>query len=50
MRLNYASENVGIGWLTVVATALVIAVAMIRSFTTRDPFGLGFLYADVYGW
>lgn len=40
--LNYASENVGIGWLTVVATALVIAVATIRSFTTRDAFGLGF--------
>lgn len=40
--LNYASENVGIGWLIVAATAMVIAVATFRSFITRDAFGLGF--------
>ncbi len=40
--LNYAYENVGIGWLTVISTAIVMAVATIRSFTTRDAFGLGF--------
>ena len=40
--LNYVSENVAIGWFIVIATAIVIAVTMIRSFQTRDVFGLGF--------
>ena len=40
--LNYVFENVAIGWITVLATSMLIAVAMIRSFHTREVFGLGF--------
>lgn len=40
--MNYVIENATIGWLIVGATAVVIAVAMIRSFQTRDVFRLGF--------
>lgn len=40
--LNYVSRNPTIGWLFVVATAILIAAIMIRAFNTRDAFGLGF--------
>ena len=40
--LNYAIANATIGWLIVGATAILIAVTMIRSFQTLDTFRLGF--------
>jgi hypothetical protein len=40
--LNYVFENVAIGWITVLATSMLMAVVMIRAFHTREVFGLGF--------
>ncbi len=40
--LAFVSANAAIGWLIVIATAILIAVTIIRSFQTRNTFGLGF--------
>ena len=40
--LNYVSGSPTIGWLFVIATAILIAAIMIRAFQTRDAFGLVF--------
>ena len=40
--LVYVSANLWVGWLVVFATALWMALAIIRAFQTRDHFTLGF--------
>ena len=38
----YVGTNAAVGWVVVIATALLIAYSMFRSFMTRSMFGLGF--------
>ena len=38
----YLTQNSVVGWIVVIATAILIATAMIHAFSSADPFSLGF--------
>jgi len=40
--LIYVIQNSAVGWVIVVATALLIAISMVYAFNNRDLFALGF--------